>query len=107
MVYKGAVTYKQKGVGIVPVNPNNVLLSDIHKSLLNQIEDNTIREFRKTLLMECIKDINLHQICLEGKDRKNYIHYDKHVHGLEESTKAYDKQIKYLKEYNFRKRLEE
>ena len=107
MVYKGSVTYKQKGVGIVTVNRNNVLLSDIHKSLLNQIEDNTIREFRKTLLMECIKDINLHQICLEGKDRKNYIHYDKHVHRLEESTKAYDKQIKYLKEYNFRKRLEE
>ena len=44
MVYKGSVTYKQKGVGIVPVNPNNVLLSDIHKSLLNQIEDNTINE---------------------------------------------------------------
>ena len=107
MGLKGGVTYTQKGVGIVPVNPNNVLLSDIHKSLLNQIEDNTIRTFRQTLLLECIKDINLHQICLEGKNKDNYIHYDKHARELEESKRSYDKQIKYLKEYDYRKKLEE
>ena len=107
MVFKGAENFKQKGIGIVPVNPNNVVLSDTYQTLLNQIEDNTVRKFRKTLLMECIKNINLHQICLEGKSKDNYIHYNKHAQGLEKEKKDLYMMIKYLKEYNFRKRLDE
>ncbi len=103
MVIKGGVTYKQKGIGIVPVNPNQVTLNDYHKQLLDKIEDNTIKEFRKNLLLSAISDINLYEGMLEGKTKDNYALYKLHDDRLSHAKHRLDVSMEYLKEYKVRR----
>jgi len=96
MHLQGGVTFKKSGIGIVPINPNPVELTDYHKQLLDKIEDVEDKKCRKNMLLETIKHINMYGGFLKDKTRINYSLFDIHKKKLDYNTKSLDIQIKYL-----------